>query len=280
MRISYKGVSDPTDKRITPHGFSATEDISLMAASRFMTGALVWSHFIYRDGFKDSAHALTSHAVVFDVDDGYPSLENAINNVFADYALIAGTTLNHGRKKDGYAARDRYRIVIPTERPMTIPEHREAYRQAWRRYEIGDKSQAAVARGWLPFKEIVAVNLDGDLWEVPDLSDLPKRKRYVEGSQPLPHALLDELKTAWPEGSANRYGGRNNQAFYWACRAARAGVALNTALRVFEQLNPTGADPGEFLRSIESAYRNERRLAKETKAPAMDAEALGNKLYG
>ena len=267
MRFSYKGVLDPDNKVLTPEGWQTAEDVSLVAAAAIMAEA-AWCHQTFKDGRKDSRHFIASHAVVFDIDEGDPTLEQAVNNLFCDYAHIIGTTRSHRRRKDGLPARDRYRVVIPTERPMTAPEHRANYKQAYMRHAYGDPSQKAMARGWAPFREVVSINLDGDLWEVSPAREAKERHRYPEGTQSPPIWLINELRSPWAEGHLNDFGGRNNQAFRWGCRMARAGVSLGESLDLFQFYKPVGDEPlGEFILAIKSAYQNERREALETKHP-------------
>jgi hypothetical protein len=125
----------------------------------------VWSPIIWKDGRRKSDNFLESAYLALDFEDYDYSLERALHD-FCDMAHVIGTTRNHRIAKDRTPAVDRFRILIPWERPISDKlEYEYNMAKIVGEYDCDKKCKDA-ARFFYPCKEIVSINLDGYSYEI------------------------------------------------------------------------------------------------------------------
>ncbi len=127
-----------------------------------------WSPVLFDRPRRASKNFLEASVVGFDIDENM-SIEEA-KEKYAHLRHIIGTTTNHQRiKNKGQSnerpACDRFRLILFLDQPVFSPEdYKESLLQLAAKFDIPFDEQAKDAARWfIPCREIVSVNLEGEL---------------------------------------------------------------------------------------------------------------------
>ena len=122
-----------------------------------------WSPIVYKDNYRLQANFIESYFCAFDIDNKFEmySLDQAIND-YSDCECIIGLTKSHQKPKNIEPPKDRFRVIIPWENPITNLADYVATMRKWaERKPYIDKSCVDGARLFYPCTKIVMINLAG-----------------------------------------------------------------------------------------------------------------------
>lgn len=191
-----------------------------MGALKHLILHYVWSPIIWREGIRKSLNYLRSNYLVLDFDNGLWTLADA--QAFCEtqgYTCLIGTTRSHQKQKGDLPPVDRFRVVIPWDRPLTS---RTAYVQNLRRISRKcpcDKQALDAARIFKPCIEIV-FEQSGKPMPWAQFVEEPKPEPTVyQRAGVLPRWLQAMMEETPGEGF------RNKHAFKLACKLAEHGFS-------------------------------------------------------
>lgn len=213
-------------------GFSRYETRSLFVISQLIC-KYVWSPIVFRDDYRCERNFEVSYFCALDFDSPEFSLREACK-VFCDTQHIIATTRSHQKPKGEALACDRFRVVIPWEKPVSsLGVYKYLMRKVTERFDC-DTACKDGARFFFPCLKVVSLSLEGycEASDV-DLSKLASdgvnatpRRAHVRASKRImsPRAAV-ALSQVIPVGE------RNNTIYYLGCELARLGVAFDDALQ-------------------------------------------------
>jgi hypothetical protein len=234
--ISYSETPVPAhptreDAKYFTRGFKVArvDDVERLARG---IARFAWTPAEYRNGYRCEQNFLRARWIGLDFDNDEEGadiipLDEAVNELFADYVHIIGTTKSHQKSKKGEAPRDRFRVMLRMSCGVTdIELYRYQLVCAMREWPCDAQCKDA-ARFFWPCREIVSTNADGLEWNVMfEPADDIEARRYARtkmlGMQAarsagliIPRWIVGMLENPWPVGQ------RNNRCF-------RIGAALGT----------------------------------------------------
>lgn len=190
----------------------------------------VWSHIIFAAGHRKEHFFHCAYYFVLDVDEGMTKAQ--AREKFKDYYAILTPTKSDGiekRNKKGVVTKpacDRYRIIIPFDKPcFNIDVYRYTTKVLTEQFG-GDMQAIDAARVWQPSTDAQ--------WIRPDLDELGQRLEWIydvpeeettEHKNKQIKSWLDDVVTnkKLPTRAANfmngniKPGKRNQELFYTAC---------------------------------------------------------------
>ena len=183
----------------------------------------MWSGISWHYGHRIQHNFKSAHYCLMDFD-GNMELDEALR-IFCDCQHIIGVTRNHRVDKNGVIA-DRFRVVIPFEKPITdLRVYRYNMQKLKSKHDL-DRSTLDGARFFFPCREIVSIKTDGFSQEVDEnVSDnfesyVTDRARAETDSGVLSSWTRSKIKTKIPKGE------RNTTIFRMAKDLARIGHSV------------------------------------------------------
>lgn len=169
------------DKKFIPGNGFLYSDISDLDRIANCISKFIWAPVVFYNGERrEKRYRASNFAVLdFDGDTREITLKQAIHNVFCDYRHIIGTTKSHRLEKNGLVA-DRFRVVIELEKPVVDLRTYKYILRSLTEFYDSDKACKDGARFFYPCKQIVSVNHDGDLLEIPDVPEWFMKPRPLE----------------------------------------------------------------------------------------------------
>lgn len=122
ISILNKDSNPATPKKIYPDIITEQPVGSLTELAKLISNpspTFAWSPAIFSNNYRNQGNYLRTELLVIDYD-SKGTIEQAIK-AFKDAGLqfIIGTTLNHQKAKAGKPPVDRYRVIVPTDKPIT-----------------------------------------------------------------------------------------------------------------------------------------------------------------
>lgn len=120
---------------------------------------LVKSDFNYSAGTFENGHRKAdnylnySDLIILDIDEGLTIKE--AKKIFEPFDYILATTKSHQKQKDKKAPCDRFRIILPTDTPITLnkEEYTQMMTEVHNEYNFVDKSCKDASRFYYPTKD-------------------------------------------------------------------------------------------------------------------------------
>ena len=138
----------------------------------------VWSPILWKDGYRRKANFICARFMVLDFDDGFISLETAVQQ-FKECIHIIGTTKSHQKEKSGKPACDRFRVVLMWEKPITTCSTYEYNMSRAAHINGADLQACNGAMRFKPCVDIVSVSNHGKVFAV----KIPPKVRQRNNSQ-------------------------------------------------------------------------------------------------
>lgn len=179
-----------------------------------------WSPFEFKLGGKSSGANFVgfTNLLVYDIDDGVPSIEE-IRNKINGYQALIGTTkshqvwkqdVNHRTKnpkteeqKKKWQPKDRYRIVFELDKsPTTKEEYLFIWKEIANKFDLSvDEDCKNLERVYLPCKEVVYINTQGKALEISGfqfhsrskLESFSQQKQRSRANSRTPESLVTQL---------------------------------------------------------------------------------------
>lgn len=108
-----------------------------------------WSPGTFKGNYRNNSNFLSCDVIALDIDGGC-SLADAVNKYFADYQYLIYTSKNHQKEKSG-RIQDRFRVVLPLERPiLTAAEYSATWSALHKQFPFIDKQAKDPARFFFP----------------------------------------------------------------------------------------------------------------------------------
>ena len=124
-----------------------------------------WAPIVWLEGTCLSSNFIASHWMALDFENQNYTLKQALKD-WSDSPHVIGLTKSHGFAKVKDPAMDRFRIIVPLEKPiLDVNTYEFNVGQLIKRYHA-DETCVDGARFFFPCREIVSVNLDGYLQPV------------------------------------------------------------------------------------------------------------------
>lgn len=256
--ISYH--PDPVDLKKTywAKGF-LTADVPLERVARGIASH-VWSPIVWKDGHRRGDNFIASYFLALDFEDEDYPLSRAFDD-FGDFIHIIGTTKSHQQWKDKKPPMDRFRVVIPWDRPITSArEHRYNMLEASRLYPC-DPACKDAARYFFPCREVISVNTTGSVWGVvdtPDTFEAPLTPRQIFNLKRRNLlGILDPWVSHFLETGEHFGAGRNESIFVSACKLFEIGTPEAEVYNRIQAspFDRTDLSDKQILASIQSAKR-------------------------
>ncbi len=250
------------------HGWKATRVRDYDKVRRCMAG-WVWSPIVWKAGHRVGKDFHGALFAVLDFDDGGMTIDQATNEVFADYRHIIGTTKSHRRRKGGMVC-DRFRVLLEFEQPV-MDLHAYSGNMALLIDEYGaDESAKDGARFFWPCPEIVAVNDDPESIRVcvkavakeDHESSLLNYERYGKLGV-YPPFVRKHLAKQIPEGR------RDTTIYGMAKDLAKCGYPLPLIISEIQQSPTYTSADDDHKRRFERACRSGYDRGKKEKPPAV-----------
>ena len=227
-----------------------------------------WSSCVWRGGVRLKENFLQASLCVLDFDDGIMTLENAVNNYFCDTTHIIGTTKHHGIEKNGKAACDRFRVVIPFNKVIKSEPHYKYNMTYYIDQYDCDTACKDGGRYFAPCTDIVSVNDDFDDWAAPVKKFDPEL--YAGSSNPVDGIDLEYSRNyvnfLLREGISEN---RNNTCLNLARSACFIGINMESLInKIYENnvITRHGANDDwnddELRRVIRNGYKQARERAE------------------
>lgn len=191
-------------------------------AEKVVCGPRRWSPITWTSGRRRQDDFEQAELVVLDFDSGELTLRTAVEQFTAEgVRFLIGTTRSHGIPKDGAAPKDRFRVIMHMDSPLT---HLGRYRQNMRRIidaYPADRACGDGARVYRPCTRIVAAVNGEQLPMLPYQAPPP-----VDHSRFLDMRLLGKTPR-WVSEVLSRdcQGGRNNTVFRVAAKLSTYGFS-------------------------------------------------------
>ncbi len=234
--ISYNRLSIGSHEALRCNGSYDTYDCkSFLGISSIMRN-YIWSPIVWLNGKRGKNNFLSSHYCALDFENPEVSLKD-MQNVFSDVPHIIGTTRNHQKYKGDILPCDRFRVLLPWERPITnLNEYEFNLLRVIKRYGA-DENCSDGARIFLQCEEIIYLDPSGpeSMEVIPQLVSAVKiskeaLKQYTDKQERLNSiGRMSSFAVKWlsnviPEGQ------RNNICFALGCDLARAGLSYDDAV--------------------------------------------------
>jgi hypothetical protein len=160
-----------------------------------------WSPIVWKEGIRSQINFLQSHYLALDFEDPAISVET-IKDRLSDTYYILGSTTHHGLSKKDKPAMDRFRVLIPWDRPI---KSLHEYRYNLNHYTIfygADNQATDGARSFVKCREILAENTSEDTYFETVLDVLPPRvlKKYPYFFGVMPRFSRWALSNEIPHG--------------------------------------------------------------------------------
>lgn len=232
-----------------------------------------WGPLVWKDGVCLGDNFVVSHLMALDFDEANYTLASALRD-WGDTVHIIGTTKSHQREKisgDGVKPpKDRFRVIVPWERPITSRAEYE--------YNVGrliseydaDETCKDAARFFWPCREIVSVNLVGQLQPVrtytpPERLPVNRARRDSLRSEIFRGAVPLWVADFVRRGKMPTFPKLQNSR-KWACFAAAASLRdLDWSVADVANFLHDGKfdrhdfDPNEIDAAIKSAFKKGRK---------------------
>lgn len=188
-----------------------------------------WSPIVWRGGVRKEKNFLKAYFAVIDVDNGM-SLKEAINEKFADFDCLIGTTKSHGIKGD------RFRVIFRLEKPIYDVNVWRATHEGLIEMFGADKSCKDGARWYYPCKEIVHDAMDrqgitvghSKVEKCPDPQKTKLQNSTSTGSANIKY-FIDYIKNPIEKGGKI---GRNDGTYRFGLECVKFGIPYETALTI------------------------------------------------
>lgn len=154
---------------------------------------LVKSNFNYSAGTFENGHRKAdnylnySDLIILDIDEGLTIKE--AKKIFCAFDYILATTKSHQKQKDKKAPCDRFRIILPTDTPITLnkEEYTQMMAEVHKEFNFVDTSCKDASRFYYPTKDAKVYIHGGfcnfyweDYWEKAKQKQIEqKQKRYI-----------------------------------------------------------------------------------------------------
>lgn len=232
----------------------------------------VWSPIVWRDGKRKGDNFLGALYCVLDFDDGFMSLAEAINEVFADYKHIIGTTRSHQcSTKDGKPIKkcDRFRVLLEFEKPIfDLHTYSNNMQDMIERYDTDDSCKDG-ARFFYSCDNIMSTNAckDSLLVQVKTFEKDEEEFNLETYEQWRKDNIFPSTYYRWQRGVYET--GRNNTAYGVARDLAKCGYSL-PEIQLFIKKSPIfenadGAHKRGMLRTCQSALDNLKSTLQKRK---------------
>ena len=218
-----------------------------------------WSPIIYKDNYRAQRNFVLSYFCALDVDnkDEQYSLSQALED-FADCEVIIGTTRSHQKEKGIEGAKDRFRIIIPWENPITnLADYVHTMKGITQARPYFDDSCVDGARLFYPCTKIVLLSAEGFRQKsasAPKNSrqTLPPSNRSPSVSKPLPYHIVRFLKKGIPFAQ-----GRQRSCYLTALHLLEAGSDPSQILEVIKKspFNRKDFSDYEIKQAVNNAIR-------------------------
>jgi KaiC/GvpD/RAD55 family RecA-like ATPase len=123
-----------------------------------------WAPSVFSGNKRRNSEFNYVDLLVLDIDEGC-TLQDA-RSYFSAYKHIIATTRNHQKPKNGEAARDRFRVILPlSTRIKNKDDFATTWQKAYSEWSFIDAQCKDLARFYYPCKEVISVQEEGqDYW--------------------------------------------------------------------------------------------------------------------
>lgn len=151
-------------------GFRYRNDFKRLSNMNMLAHTIMsccWSPCVWQNNNRLSSEFESAHFLVLDFDDDGPETMAEVNHTLRDHKRIIATTKSHQKPKNGLVC-DRYRLIIPFERPIyDYAIYKSTYLQALKRFYWADQACHDGARFFFPCNKIVCVDRESEYsWEI------------------------------------------------------------------------------------------------------------------
>ncbi len=196
-----------------------------------MITTLAWSPILWHGGVRKEKNFDKAYFAVIDIDNGM-SLKEAINEKFADFDCIIGTTKSHGIKGD------RFRVIFRLDKPIIDVNVWRATHEGLIEMSGADKSCKDGARWYYPCKQIVhdAMDRQGITVGHSNVNKENKAQQQSGFTQKKPSTgsanikyFLDYIRKPIEKGDPR---GRNDGTYRFGLECVKFGIPFETALTI------------------------------------------------
>lgn len=252
--ISYK-------KFVDYEGFRYFDNFLVLKNMRLLAEYMLkyaWSPCIWRDGKREKENFLEAHFLVLDFDQpGEETLEE-INHSLQDHKRIIATTRNHQKLKKGVLC-DRFRLVIPFDRPLTtLADYEYNMQLALKKWPWVDKSALDGGRFFFPSNKILYFDNSAIYsWETSttptsylDTLTTLKTKINMNVNGKIPDWCLGFINNGW----LGRDGSRHVRVYAVAFELFKQGFVEDDVVRLIRRA-PIDWQGVNWRASVENARR-------------------------
>lgn len=232
--------------------FRAQEISMIRELGHYMLSG-AWSPIVWSDGYRKTDNYLSCEYLALDFDDGSWSIEKAKAWMIAGkYKGLIGTTKSHQMPKGDKPACDRFRMVIPFDRPILSYDTYRANMEHILKSIPADKSCKDGARFFYPCKKIEFFqNGQGYAWtNFPKPVPKPINMAYSANGV-LPRFLQEMISNPPSEGA------RNTHCFKVAAAMARYRFSEQDAISAVLSM-PMTLGEKERIAAAKNGYKKGR----------------------
>lgn len=237
-------------------GFSRFTGTSLLSVANIIK-KYYWSPVLYSRNYRKKINFEASYYLVLDFETPDVTLEDAKKS-FCDCKHIIGLTRNHQKPKGHIPPLDRFRVVIPWEKPINNIDVFEYNNELAMKHWDADVSCKDAAHGYFRCTEIVSIGLEGFSQDVKDIP--PGYSQEAKLTKARQRAAAGVMATFCKQALTNVIptGERNQTIFKLGCEFARLGFTYDHSLHLV-LTSPTYQRQivtGDLLHEIREALTN------------------------
>ena len=249
-----------TDAKLLARGWFPVLEENLDILARKML-ACCWSPLVYKFGVRREVSFWGADYCALDFDEGM-TLEQAVDNIFADTVCVIGTTKSHRKEKSGKVA-DRFRVVIPFESRIKDAEHyKQNMSKIAKKYD-SDLHCVDAARFYFPCTKIIRIQKEGyrqDVIEKTETGEPENIQAAISKNENRAKRSLPKLIRAYLEHGCDD-GKRNHTCFVVANCMYENGYSKNEITDAIvnspiPRYNSKEKTYDAFLKEIDEAVSN------------------------
>lgn len=194
----------------------------------------VWSPIVWKGGYRKEENFVSSQYCVLDFDSG-TTIEEAVQNKFADCNYIIGITKSHRKEKHGVIA-DRFRVIIPFERAITCVHEFKHNMEKYISFYGSDERCVDAARYYFPCAAVTHIQIldpDENL-PIHKLDKKIEKKEYNHYGSKLPNWIIEILTSEHPH-LLDKTESRNMVLFRLSAGLAGCGIANESLIFQYVQ---------------------------------------------
>jgi hypothetical protein len=208
----------------------------------------VWSPCTWRNGRRKKTNFIGANLLVLDFDNGKISLEDASEDLFAEYRHIIAPTKSHTSNHP------RFRVILTMSKKITNKFQYESNLRPWIESHGADSSCVDAARFFFPSTVIYSIKLTGDNVEIYDFEE-PKPKSPEQIKSEIDFYKSNKTVPKWIQGILTfgvPVGERHKTCFKLGANLRKFGFEQGEVVEMIRS-SPINAIP---IEDIERAVKN------------------------